>query len=79
MIHTFARKFFKRRRLLPFLLFKTFTTCCTLRSASIVLTSTDKFIWHCRILDIAGIRMTITHTSTPDTDVFDGIKILKCT
>lgn len=79
MIHTLARKFLKRRRLLPFLLFKTLATCCTLRSTSIVLTSTDKLVWYARILDIAGIRMTITHTSTPDTDVFDGIKILKCT
>lgn len=77
IILTFAYELLKCCRLSPLLLFKPFATSRTLGSTGIMLASAKQFLRHLWIQYVASIRMAITHTSTTNTDIFDGIKILK--
>lgn len=77
MILTFASELLKRRGLPPFLLLKSFATSRTLRPTSVMLASANEFLRHFWIQYIASIRMAIAHAPTPDTDIFDGVKVLK--
>lgn len=77
IILTFACELLKCCGLSPLLLFKPFATSRTLRSTSIMLASAKQFLRRLWIQYVASIRVAITHTPTTNTDIFDGIKILK--
>jgi len=42
-----------------------------------MLASTDQFLRQIRILNVTNIRMSVTHTTTADTDIFNGVEVLQ--
>jgi len=42
-----------------------------------MLASTDQFLRQIGILNITDIRVSVTHATTADTDIFNGIEVLQ--
>lgn len=75
--HTFASVFSIHRRSLPRFLNKAWTTLLALFATRVMLTSAYKFRLVQRIVHIAAVGVSVTHTATSDGYVFDTVVILQ--